>query len=226
MLMLFKPAYPVWLEHLKIKRDSKLLDVGCGDGAFLYWLHDHGYSALWGVDAFLSPDFSGAPDLRIEKGTISDITEHDFDFVTLHHSLEHMIDHDTVLTDIYRVLRSGGCALIRTPINSYAWKEYGVNWVQLDAPRHLLIHSEKSMKMLAYRNGFKVSRVVYDSNEFMYWGSEQYLRDMPLSHPRSHSIDPANSLFSRSDMTRFRDEASRMNAIGCGDQACFFLTKP
>jgi len=42
-----------------------------------------------------------------------------------------------VFEKISGLLSDEGTLLIRIPVmDCFAWKEYGVNWFQLDAPRH------------------------------------------------------------------------------------------
>ena len=48
------------------------------------------------------------------------------------------------------LLNKDGVLLVRVPLSSsWAWEHYRENWVQLDAPRHLYLHSVKSMEVLA-----------------------------------------------------------------------------
>jgi hypothetical protein len=82
------------------------------------------------------------------------------------------------------------------------------------------------MQLLAGDAGFRLADVVWDSNEFQFWASEQYARDIPLRSERSYGVNPANSVFSNADIQRFRWRASELNASGQGDSACFYLLKP
>ena len=114
--------------------------------------------------------------------------------------------------------------MVRTPIaDSWAWRFYGVDWVQLDAPRHLFIHTRRSMHMLAARAGLAVSRVFLDSQALQFWGSEQYRRDVPLRDPRSYAEDQKTNLFSPSQIKDFERRAKRLNRQGLGDSAGFVL---
>jgi hypothetical protein len=97
--------------------------------------------------------------------------------------------------------------------------------VQLDAPRHLFIHSVKSMETLAAQAGLRVAEVAWDSTEFQFWGSEQYLRDIPLRADASYATRPEKSIFSARQIADFRTKAAELNALGRGDQAAFFLVK-
>lgn len=92
-----------------------------------------------------------------------DELEGEYDFVMLHHSLEHMSDQFAAFGHLRRLLKPSGKLLVRIPLaGGLAWRRYGVDWVQLDAPRHLYLHTERSIRVLADQTGLKVERVIYD----------------------------------------------------------------
>lgn len=101
--------------------------------------------------------------------------------------------------------------------SSYAWERYRENWVQLDAPRHLFLHSPGSIELLSQSAGLTLSRIEYDSTEFQFTGSERYARGLRMS-------DPGWS-FSGSEIRLFQRQARELNAQGSGDQAAFYFTK-
>src|SRR5690606_13809129 len=113
---------------------------------------------------------------------------------------------------------------IRVPVaDSWAWRHYGTDWVQLDAPRHLFLHTRRSLDLLAADAGLVVERVADDSGAFQFWGSEQYRRDIPLRDPRSYAVNPRASDFTAAQIREFRRRAADLNARGEGDQASFYL---
>jgi hypothetical protein len=117
--------------------------------------------------------------------------------------------------------------VIRIPtVSSYAWKHYGVNWVQLDAPRHFYLHSLESMRFLVEQAGLKLSEVVYDSTAFQFWASEQYALNIPLYDDRSYAVSPKRSYFTKEQIAAFEKRASELNRTNLGDQAAFYLRKP
>jgi len=111
------------------------------------------------------------------------------------------------------------------PVVNTAWEEYGVDWVQLDPPRHLFLYTERAFRDLAEGLGFRLEKVVYDSTEFQFWGSEQYRRDIPLNDPRSHNDPATGTLFSPEAMLAWTARSELLNDQGKGDQACFYLRK-
>ena len=213
------------LQKLAVEKDTKNLDVGCGSGALLYSMRELGLNNLLGVDPFIERSIDYENGLRIEKGEIASISG-GWDIVMFHHSFEHVSDPEVVLSHVHQILNPAGCCVIRVPVaSSFAWEHYGVNWVQLDAPRHLFLHSTKSMKVLAGRMGFDIFSVEYDSTALQFWGSEQFARDIPSLDSRSYSQNPKGSIFSKRDLDEFTERAKELNATKRGDQAVFYLRK-
>jgi len=93
-------------------------------------------------------------------------------------------------------------------------------WVQLDAPRHLVIPSAKGFTQLVEKIGFVQNEVVFDSTEFQFWGTALYEQGYPLSP------DLVDSLFGKKELARMKKNALRLNQEGKGDQACFYLSRP
>jgi hypothetical protein len=119
--------------------------------------------------------------------------------------------------------KNGVCLLNMPTVSSYTWKHYKENWVQLDAPRHLCIHSQDSIRMLASKAGFEVSKVVYNSSSFQFWGSIQYQNNIPSCSNESYSINPSKSMFSHSQILEFQRQAKELNITKQGDAAAFYL---
>ncbi|MCX6173178.1 MAG: methyltransferase domain-containing protein [Ignavibacteriales bacterium] len=143
-----------------------------------------------------------------------------------HHSLEHIYEQEKILKIVFDLLKPGGYCIIRVPtVSSYAWKNYGMKWVQIDAPRHYYLHSIKSIEILSGKTNFELNNVIYDSTAFQFWGSDQYLKNIPLNDPHSYLRNPKNSLFSKKDISGFSKRAKELNAAKQGDQAVFYLKK-
>ena len=202
---------------------ARFLDVGCG--AFSNWLHDLsqlGFSRLTGVDPFIERDRrSGA--VHVYKRQLGEIDGH-YDLITFHHSLEHMIEQTRALADARARLAPGGMLLIRLPlVSSFAWERYGTNWVELDAPRHLYLHSIGSLVGAAREAQLELVEVVHDSLPLEFYGSEQYLRDIPLNDPRSLWVDEESTLFTPEEKAEFLALAQRVNKEGRGGRAGFYF---
>lgn len=202
------------LSKAGIRNDTRILDVGCGSGELLFLLRELGYSGE-GIDPFLSGKVVDRFGVRVRPIGLEQV-EGKWELIMLHHSLEHMADHRRVLGSIRRLLTPDGQCIIRIPIAEEAWRMYGVDWVQLDAPRHLLLHSFKSFQIVAHQSGFSVERAFCDSDGFQFWGSELY----KLKIPR---LERGPGRFSTLQKLIFMYKAAMLNSRRLGDQAVYFL---
>jgi SAM-dependent methyltransferase len=210
------------LARLGIHKQARILDVGCGAGFLLNDLRELGYEELLGVDRFV-PDATGTGHgVGIVKGELQDVAHSKWDVIMFHHSFEHMPDPGAVLQLVAQMLESGGHCLIRIPVVGWAWRHYGTNWVQIDAPRHFFLHSETSFRLVVDHAALAVREVTYDSNELQFWGSELYARDVTLA---SVNMKPPRELFSKSRLRRYRRDAEKLNADRTGDSAVFDLVR-
>lgn len=220
------PIFAGWnwvdaLKNINLGLDAAILDVGGGHGSLLYYLRKQGFLNLTGVDPYIEKDIF-SESIKIYKKEL-EFLDKQFDFIMLHHSFEHMPQPKVIFRQLYRLLKSQRYLLIRIPVAScFAWKKYGVNWAQLDAPRHFFLHTPESIKILADEVGFQIVDIIYDSTEFQFWVSELYMKDIPLQEGWSTK----NSIFSTEEIRAFRTEAKKLNQERQGDQACFYLYKP
>lgn len=206
-----------WMRDAGVTEDARILDVGCGSGRLLRDLHSAGFRRLTGADPHLDHEISSGEELRIVRKTIHELTG-PFDLIVFNHSLEHIVDQQATLRSVARLLAGSGQCVIRTPVaSSFAWEEYREDWVQLDAPRHVVVHSERSLRRLGEEAGLHLGEAEYDSTDFQFAGSELYRRDLSLSH-----LDGA---FSRRELRAFRRRAAELNRLGRGDQAAFRFVK-
>jgi SAM-dependent methyltransferase len=210
------PVFIRMLQPFGIGLADRILDVGCGSGSLLIDLASSGFTKLTGADPFIDKDISYDNGVRIYKRDVSDL-EPPFDLIMFNHSFEHLDDPRGALRHTRRLLADGGRVLIRVPVaDSFAWRRYGVNWVQLDAPRHLMIHTRKSVELLATEAGLALLKINDDSEEFQFWASEAYERDVPL-------IDAVREQHTPESRAKWRARAAELNSQGEGDQACFYF---
>ena len=221
-------SFNVWLRHLNINFNSSILDVGSGQGLRLYELELAGFNNLTGVDPNVECDSTVGKNIQVYKKYLSEL-EGRYDLIMMHYSFEHMPNPKDVMNDSNRLLNDDGTLLIRIPVtDSYVWEKYGTDWVQFDAPRHLFIHSQKSMEILAEQSGFKIEKIIYDSTDFQFWGSILYSNNIPLTATKLFSSDPMSDfrhLITKEDMKYFAEESERLNKENRGDQASFYLKK-
>ena len=191
-------------------KNSRILDVGCGDGALLKSLARLGMTDLTGVDPLIGQDRS-IGGIRLIGGTLSEVTGK-FDVITFHHSLEHIHLPQTALSQARELLAPAGRILVRIPSrDSLAYQAYQENWFQIDAPRHMCLHSHKSIGVVAGLAGLKVTQIDCDSQPMQFWASEMYRSGLRLDAPEQNA-------YKRSHRRLYRDLAQFANRKGIGDQ--------
>lgn len=214
------------IKDIDLNLNSEILDVGSGNGYRLIGLIRHGFTNITGIDPFIERDIFYNNGLKILKKNLNEV-KHQSDFIMLNHSFEHMPDPLNVMLKLNSLIKRGKYVLIRIPIaGSYSWKKYGVNWVALDAPRHFFLHTPKSMEVLTQKTGFEIRKIIFDSTEYQFWGSEQYLKGIPMRDKQSYYENPKKSIFNRRIIKKFKKQAVKLNKAGQGDAACFYLYKP
>lgn len=191
-------------------KTALILDVGCGDGALLRAMARLGYENLTGVDPLLeTPSDTGC--VRLVKGGL-DVVKGRFDLISFHHSLEHIRDQVGVLRQAGERLTPSGTILLRIPTcESLAFSAYRANWVQLDAPRHLFLHSHRSIAHVAAQAGLAVRDLHCDSQPMQFWASDMYCAGVPL-------MSPVAKRYQRSNRRLYRDLSDWANAHRRGDQ--------
>lgn len=110
--------------HVQDRR-AAILDVGCGNGAFLRFLHAEGYQNCHGIEPDTSL-FDEAPPagsgLNITPGSSLDIPFPDgrFDAISFHNVLHHLNgldEYETTCEEADRCLKKGGKVVIVEPCN-------------------------------------------------------------------------------------------------------------
>ncbi len=214
------------LNDVDLKRDCKILDVGCGNGAFLYYLRELGFNNLTGIDPYISKEIIGE-DLKIFRISIQEIPDDaKFDLVIFNHSLEHLSHPSETISKLSEILSEKGLCIIRMPVkNDYIWDLYGTSWMQIDAPRHFYIHTTQSFQTLLNESNLEIKKIVFDSSEYQFYASEQIKKDIPLISERSYLINPNKSVFTKKQIQEYKKKAKELNDKNMGDQAIFFIKK-
>lgn len=210
------PQVIQWLAASNTGPESDILDVGCGMGNLLAKFWQTGIRTLTGIDPFIPGDIEYQPNLSIRQMAVEDWSG-SHDLVVSNHAFEHVPDPLHFLQTLAGFLAPGGSILIRIPLTgTYAWREFGNNWAQLDAPRHLYLHTEKSMQTLAEKTGLEIYKIIYDSQPKQIANSIKYQKGLPYEKSNK-------DVFSKQELANFKKLTHELNENNDGDQASFFL---
>lgn len=152
-------ALPFGWQELAQLEPRKLMDVGCGTGATLVFAQALGWE-VQGLEMDQSAvDSAQAAGLDVGHGGYERLADSlsAFDCITCSHVIEHVFDPAHLIQAIYSALKPGGCLLLSTPnAGSDVHGHFGKHWRGLEAPRHLLLFSERSLIELLSAQGFRV----------------------------------------------------------------------
>lgn len=146
------------MRHLPRPRPGQqLLDVGCGNGAFLLRARSAGWDVM-GVD--LDPkavESARQRGLDVRRGGAEALAyvNEKYDVITLAHVIEHVHDPNRLLRDCFRLLKPGGRLWIETPnMDAQGHVHFGRNWRGLEPPRHLVLFTYSSLVQALHEAGF------------------------------------------------------------------------
>lgn len=138
---------------------GKILDVGCGDGKFL-WALDPGRWKRTGVDSSsrtLELVRACIPEIPLVAGDIhsTELIEGEFDVVTFWHVLEHLPDPRKVIARASSLLKDRGWLFVSLPnLASLQARVFRRHWYAFDdVPRHLYHFSRLSLDLLLHESG-------------------------------------------------------------------------
>jgi len=166
---------------------GRLLDFGCGGGAFLELMHLQGWHVL-GLDACAAVVDQIVAELGLSAlaGTLphAELEPESFDVVTMWHALEHVHRPMEVLRHARQVLVPGGRLVVSVPnIESALCRWCGSAWLGWDVPRHLTHFSPTTLKQMVEQAGFQIESVRLFSHALWLRESAELARRQG-GHPR------------------------------------------
>lgn len=199
---------------------ARVLDVGCGAGKWLCTLANAGYVNLYGCDPFISEDLIYENGVKIYKKSIHEM-KGIYDYIYLNDSFEHMTDPHEVMESIRKILAPQGVVRMAVPVYpNIAFDMFGEHWYQLDAPRHIFLHSKESMEILTKMHGLRIVKKEYDSNRNQIIRSFLYEKDVPFYDQTPEVVEQYFNLATLKELDKNSDIANE-NEIG--DHAVFYL---
>lgn len=159
-------AYPLFLDYINIIPGKKLLDIGCGVGYLLKFADKRGLES-YGVDVSdegvkVAKKVSPNSNIIVGKGEDLKFPDNYFDYLTCLGSLEHFLDLNKGVNEMFRVAKKDAQVLIVVPnANFILWKikgEKGTN--QQDVKENLF--TLKQWKNIFTESGFNVVKIHQD----------------------------------------------------------------
>lgn len=163
----------------RFKEKGKLLDIGCASGFFLKKALERGFKTV-GVEISKYASNYGRENfgLQIFNGTLKEANfkNEEFDVITMWHVLEHLVDPESYIEEIYRILKKNGFLFIETPnIMGLGGRLKGVNWKSLRLPEHLNHFSPDTLQLFIENKGFKTQEVSTPTDDPQKRGKVEHL---------------------------------------------------
>ena len=142
----------------KYKKGTTLLDVGCGEGFFLFNASKAGYGTK-GIElsqdavAYAQKEFG--LDVEARAFEEAQFPEGCFDIVTLWQVLEHVPYPLTILKEVHMVLKPGGMLAVSTPdVGGILARIFRTKWWNISR-LHINQFTSKTLKRMLENAGFK-----------------------------------------------------------------------
>jgi predicted SAM-dependent methyltransferase len=180
----------------------------------LLLLERFGFTHLEGVDKFIEKTITYPSGLTIHRSEMSELNR-SYDIVMSHHVFEHLPDPLEAIKDMARLTKPGGYVFIRMPnADSFAKEHYGINWINWDPPRHVFVHTPASVEILAKKANLEVKDIFFDSENFQFTGSEQYVKNIPLMEEDLHDVHPKEARDAYTCIANALNLLKRRDSIG------------
>jgi ubiquinone/menaquinone biosynthesis C-methylase UbiE len=116
------------LKRLNIKKDQKILDVGCSGGSLLEFLMSQGFTNIFGIDisdkAIAVCKTRGLNDVLVSQGEATNFNDNQFDVIIASDILEHIKEDRRALQEWQRILKPGGMLIIFVPAFNFLWSQH------------------------------------------------------------------------------------------------------
>lgn len=163
--MFGKEATEDYYRHLEtliqpyMNKKSRILDIAGAWGEFAEFMQDLGYEDITVLDpnekCITNAKELGVKTITTDSTDMDTVAADSFDMVILNHSLEHVLDVETTMDNIARVLVDGGYLFIEVPdVEGYADEEAApFNFLTYEHVLHMSMHD---LENLAGKFGYEI----------------------------------------------------------------------
>jgi SAM-dependent methyltransferase len=144
---------------------TRILDVGCGNGHFLYLFRQNGWETHGTEISEISAKYAESLGNKIFNGELkaARYPRKHFDVIVINHVLEHIANPREMLLECYNILKNDGTLIVATPNRDCFDSRFLSNsWHDIHVPCHLYLFNIQCLKTYLQGCNFKVHREQYD----------------------------------------------------------------
>ncbi len=199
------------LEYIDPK--GKLLDIGCGWGAFLHLAKDKGFDVM-GIEITQKTADYAIKELDLEVYNIPfselDFEPNSFTAVTMIHTLEHLPNAKSNIDKVFDILQEGGLfAGIVPNIGSYAYSHLKEDWEWIDPYHHIIHFTPDVLKKHLLNAGFTIEKIYTAIGDYGSEAISKIIKD-------KENIE---------DDDLINEKIKKLEAEGKGEEIRFFVSK-
>jgi SAM-dependent methyltransferase len=229
--------------HRWVPENVRVLDIGCGYCETLGYHKNRGCE-VYGVEA----DENAAKiaerygfNVHVGLFDVNNYEKDFFDYVTMNWVLEHCLNPEETLRQIYSVLKPGGKLIFSIPhLSCISRYTFGRLWHQWHTPYHLHLFSQRSARLLIEKTGFQwegsknftISSLLLDQWAMLFINAKQGQKSQWVRIGTAKYFDEKQEKIWFVQLYRFFEKI-RIHAwlmrfadtIGMGDHLIYFATK-
>jgi 2-polyprenyl-3-methyl-5-hydroxy-6-metoxy-1,4-benzoquinol methylase len=145
----------------KIKRNGKILDIGCSTGIFLEVAKKRGWD-VYGIELSkwaYKKARKVTPNIYNKTLDKCKFKDNFFDVITMWDLIEHLTNPDKEIKETNKILKKDGLLVITTPnINCFFSRITGRKWWNI-LRMHLFYFSPETITKLLQKNGFRIIKI-------------------------------------------------------------------
>jgi len=171
------------LSFINAMKPGKILDIGCGLGYLLSGVSDKWSKYGVEVSSFAAKYAENWGEIFVGKLKDANFKQEYFDLIVLNHVIEHVDNPESIIGQIYRILKDRGTLILGTPdFDSACARRFGNNYRLLHDKTHVSLFSNESMHRFLRDHNFHIDNVEYPYFDTKYFTKDNLLRIFDINN--------------------------------------------